>query len=1055
MNEKRRGDFEMTTWTNPAVMTENQIYETCGELENHYCTPVPSRQTSTVLNPVPLASTSSKYSFAHGSRKCATVSLLFLILFALFFVAIGCCGYAIFELQRLQSEVSSLREEISDLRASHVSDVRNLNASILEEARSRQATLLELESRSKESLGELSNTVATNFSRLTSDVSIAFSFLGEDVRTNLSVLSNVSLINLMELADDVWGNFTAVLNVIRELDNQTEGSILQLQDTIDSEISSLDARTSQSLQALANWTEVRVDGLNSTINNEITRVTSQLLSLGNMTSANITQLTARQKTDFEMLVSLHQSDTSRLESLIITQIDTLTTNFDQRSTQLETSVTSLRDEASENLTSLENVTRNSIFLLNDEVGRVEMELALEAHGSISQLNMDLRQNLNELSVSFSATLSDLEMQTKTNFSAISDRTFDSINTLQSEFQANLTQLRLSTTQNFEILVNQTQIQFNLLETTFQYGLGNLSVTTVQDLSKLSMNTELSIMNLNSSIMETRQEQVMADSVLQDKIDQFREQVEQNFTDTRQHFNQNIAQLMDDLNSNIEDLNSSDENILNRIDFLDERLGSTNERLNTSVEILQTLIAGKDDRLRTSLATVQADIEQLVKENVSSLYSSIQELSTTFDATSATLKADIEEVSLESFGNFTVLRHLISTLELQVDEYAEETRTNLSKLAMDTDEALDDVIANSITNLTQLQTDVFQALNTTNASLAQDIWNVFVFVNNSVTELAEVFLSDINETNTLLSQFVMELTYQLNALNSTLISTINTNEENFYQLQIILSSTTLLISSLQENTSLLIEQNMNITESLISTAIKTLGSRIDLTQTAIDFLEEQAHWNITELEYSLLRMLRNLQNDTQTEIELVRMEVEEEVEDLRLAIQANVTRLSDNISRVTEDLQEASDYANASLANLEASLMQNKNGLTQLAFQVEGSFTTLRETASYLNSNITVLTEMAESTALELNSTNLDVNSLQSDLRDLVLEVGLTQGNVSSVSSQLELLEDSLQTHLNSSVDLYQGCIEHRETCMFNPGFNDYYRECITDPLPINITVSFA
>lgn len=196
----------MNIWNPGAVsLTDNQIYETCSDLldsENHYCTPVPSRQTSGILSTMPLTGSSSESSCKlSSSKKCVVISFLFLLMLALFFVAIGCCGYAILEIQRLKIEVDLLRGEVDALHLVQREDTVSLNRSIDNEVQALTRRLLEIENKTEVATNELAQQIIATYNQLRTDVHNGLDFLSDEVRENLTSLANLSASNISNLAD--------------------------------------------------------------------------------------------------------------------------------------------------------------------------------------------------------------------------------------------------------------------------------------------------------------------------------------------------------------------------------------------------------------------------------------------------------------------------------------------------------------------------------------------------------------------------------------------------------------------------------------------------------------------------------------------------------------------------------------------------------------------------------------------------------------------------------------------------------------------------------------
>ena len=117
-------------------------------------------------------------------------------------------------------------------------------------------------------------------------------------------------------------------------------------------------------------------------------------------------------------------------------------------------------------------------------------------------------------------------------------------------------------------------------------------------------------------------------------------------------------------------------------------------------------------------------------------------------------------------------------------------------------------------------------------------------------------------------------------------------------------------------------------------------------------------------------------------------------------------------------------------------------LSNLQSSVNTLNTTTMDQQSNLQSSVETLTKAQD-------STDTQVNSLQSSLNTFTTQQASTTSQVTSLQSSL----NNLTRRVNSSADLYQGCIQDTSNCTFTQGTNLYWKSCTTDYLPISTIVS--
>lgn len=1029
----------MNIWNPGAInLTDNQIYETCDDLldgENHYCTPVPSRQTSGVLSTVPLTSASSETSSRYRpTAKCAGVCVIFIFLLILSFVAIGCGGYALFEIQRLQGEVETLRGEIDTIHMALRGDSVSLNESLSVEVQAQSARLAELKSSLQFALSGLEQQVAENFTLLMADIQMEYSFLSTDVQKNLTLLANISSLELAELANNVRMNVTTVVNELEYLENQTEMRFNYLQSTIDRNISSLEAHMEEGLEQFADLTVERLNILNSSLVEELNRLEAEIFTLERSTLLNISQLLANHKSDFEHL--------SSEISLLKTNVADLTSTTLQSSNDLQAAISSLSEETYSNISSLKNSTTILVTSLSDELSRVEVELSLEAHGNISQLNLDLRERLGDVSTTCQERVSDLEEETESTFANFNNQTDIRFTNLDNELQSNLTSLRLFAIQEVTALANQTLNYLEHIEDNIREDLGTLSGITYQNLTTLSTVTEQWFMEFENDTISSLSDARAAEEEARVLLNQTVLETARNLAESRHEFEQNILQLRGEIQANFEDLNLSDSEILNRLQALDSRVRNTSEELNRTENMLVLLISSETSSLRISLAHVEDDLSNVTSQvqNISHL---LQEGFNSTDILLLNLQHSLHLLATESFENITRLIVADEALGMDLEELAEATRHNISDsvaiLRTDIQSMLDITSA----NLTQLENDVTENFRLLNSSLHLEILDFSSTVSGSVAMLTTDISNALLGVYSYINSSIDDIGIQLEILNATILGleiTLNATSMDVTMLQALANNTIGLVIELKSNVTVM---NFELAQDITS-AFRDINSNLN---DSLLSLEMATYTNLTNVENGLSYQLQRIENETRADIASSRHETEQGIENLRSAVYSNITSSSINLSQALHDL-------NVSFLNvLELSIMESMNSLSQVEQNTKTNLSLLRSELGVVSLNVSELMGQAENFIDLQASTSLRINSLNSSICNLGQKLDATRGNVTEVTNELELLDGTVRTHLNSTVDLFGGCREEVSNCFYTPNSTEYQRGCDTPKMAINVTVS--
>jgi hypothetical protein len=1039
MDPKTRMNFDMNIWNPTAAgainLTDNQIYETCDNFldgENHYCRPVPSRQTSGVLTTTstsPLTMKSAKMSCS--KLKCVVgVVGVFILVLSLVFISIGCGGYAILEIQRLKGEVGVLRSDIAALRLAQGADVANLNETISTEVQNRATQFADLEVRLLSTSSELAKQLAGNYSLLSSDIQNGLSSLSADFQGNLTLLTNLSSLDLVNLANDVKLNITIVSDDLERLEKETDELFSNLQDSVKLNISSLQASMLLDLQNLADVAEEGLASLNSSFAEGIRQTDSAILSLDRAAYRNISQLSVNQKRDSE-----------HLTSLIMTSIAVLRSTTMQNISELSTSISRLRDDAYSNVSSLENDTTTAISLITDELSRIEVELALEAHGNLSRLSLDLRVSLSNLSLSFQRVFVHLEEEFQGTFVSIMNETDTRIAGLEAELQMNMTLLRQSTAH----FVNQTFHRLDQVEENVNEDLSTLSMATYHNLSTLSSITEQNIAQLENSTRSSLSELgAIADETRQ-LLHETALQAMSNLSHLRQEFKQALHLIRMDLQTGIGELNSSDSQILNVLQNLDVRINGTLEELNITGEMVLLLVSSEADTLRASLAGIERNLSS-TSYQVLDLNRQLQDQLNLTNASIIGLQGNILSLAQETYNNLTQLSNVDAALTMTLNTLAEESRENISDLLTLSRSEIQEARDEASANLTRLADDVMETLSITNTSLHREISNISLATNGMITLLKDEVSNSLVGVYSYVNNSIFDITIELGSLGvaiSNVSSTVSANSGDVTALvQAFTNDTISLINDVKVNLT------MNIIDLAhnIDTTSQEFNSHVRLLRADINSLEIATNSNFTELQGLLMHEISLSENRTRTDLATSTVETQERIENLRSTIYDNISESNGALIQMSRDL-------NISLLNaIDISSAENQYHIERIIDSTETNITLLRGELDALSLNILSVKGQVENLTSQQSLASGSINSLNSSIHELGLDIATTRGGVSDVADEVELLHDTVTNHLNSTVNLFGGCVEDVSSCSRLPDIREYESHCETQQKEINVAV---
>ena len=775
-------------------LTENQIYETCGndflDAENHYCTPVPSRQSSnTAPLPPSIRSTPSKTNSSLASRRqCVCFSLLFLLVFFLILGTIGCFGYAVSAILGLREEVSALKSEIQSLQRTQESDASHLNESIAREAETRRGKLEELESKMEAASRTLGDQVASNVSSLRSDVQDSLGFLRGNISRNLTLLSDLASLDLVELATNIVSNFSAVSDKLLDLENQTEGRLDAVESTIFSEVSLLNRTVSKSLLELANATETKIDDLGSSLEANVAHFTLDIFTLEQMTFKNITQLMAAQEESIQDLTTVQQSESRKFESLVTSTSSDIRTSTEQENADIRNSISRLANETRHSILTLESETSASLSSLSEEVNRIEVELALEAHGNLSQLNVDILARLNDLSGSLQGRVGNFEEETRETFENFTVRSNSRFADIETRIESNLTQLRDSAGE---------------------------------------------------------------------RIDQIATETTTNFTESRQEFEASLLQLQQQVQGSLEQLNTTDSEILAEVQLLYAEVNETAAELDATTNLLSFRVSSEASALRASLADTRDEVSNITV-GIQSLDTSIDERFSLANSLVLNLRDAIRTLATESHTNITELERDISeALVVSLNVLKEETQSNISTLATALDHRIAETALNANASLALLASSFFNSLNQVNSSFLSELQKVSSTtagnLQTALHELSGELFVLYDYTNTSLA----EVKVRLDTMDAVILSlnlTAEVSSSAIEEFQATNDATVALVRDVQTNLTSLVAANLELTQAALDSSTESLGNVIG---TGLAALEVHTCENLTRLEDDVFSELQRV------------------------------------------------------------------------------------------------------------------------------------------------------------------------------------------------------
>ena len=171
-----------------------------------------------------------------------------------------------------------------------------------------------------------------------------------------------------------------------------------------------------------------------------------------------------------------------------------------------------------------------------------------------------------------------------------------------------------------------------------------------------------------------------------------------------------------------------------------------------------------------------------------------------------------------------------------------------------------------------------------------------------------------------------------------------------------------------------------------------------------------------------------------------------------ATQNNMIQLNTEISLFNEQLANLRDMVKSLKSGVSSDvvkLVSDVGTLQNNHRETKANLSQLTETVStHSDAGSSQLTRVRYAMDLMNNNTWTKIKTLQSSVDTLNTDRNTTTFQLDSLQSSV----DTLATQVNSSVNLYQNCIQETKSCM-TPAITASFTTCETAYLPMNITVS--
>ena len=1009
MDDKTRNNFDLNIW-NPQTMTDNRIYETCDDAlgtENHYCTPVPSRDSgiSSVRSTSGLTSGIPKSAFQrHGiSGKTVGILLTFFLAILLVSVLLACSAFALSELQHLQVEMSSLKEELANFRYSSNNEVGNLTLAISREKQNREEQLNSFEDVVDSMLTGLTESTNRNISQLEFHLQSDLDVLRGVLSANLSAVANLTSAYYMNLTLALNTSFSTLSEEFDEFQSQYWNNYQIIQSSLDLHSSEIES-TNTSLSLLQDLAEDSRQNLTLALSSSVGSVRQEVGILSSGLQERIESVQNETLVEVSKLRSDHGSDVGRIEHTLTQSVEILSSMIQQNENHILSNISNLTSYVNSNVFDLQSSLNTSRSTLMSEIIRVEYQLAAASHSNLTFLSSDFEATIETLENNVRENLTRLERSAHESISSSSAETRMELSKLEQGTQANLTKFISATQSDISEALNQSLTQISQLEANV---LSNLSATSIQ-VSAAEQNFESQI-NTTLDTLESRTAQFRLE--LSSEISALRAEIRMNVTGLQVAIGDTRSSLQADL--------------LETKQTLLVETASNITHIQTEINL----------RFQNTESIFWRNISSLESETQSEIEKAVNQTSLMLGILRLDLNLGITSVSQSAAHNISTLQMLMTGL---IGELRLQTQRNLSSSEIELNRELV-----SMTSLLQHNLDSLH--NTTDADIRElqrvdnrtleIVGELELTVAGNLTQVRNTFRESLTGFS---SDFQMELN-SLNRTDSIILSLLGERELEIEKIVIHNNSTRMIITSIEGNieslTRKVSKNQMNISAvavGLNSIELSLHDLRIAMNDSygelglEIDFLFKESNQSFSRL-YNITREISERLNLSVSEIknDVVDQEhrANESIASLELRTNQSIRSLEEifqddiadlqsetysNISKLDNDSKTMIVQVNASLVSeIEEASYQSRQKFTLLTERLASD---VAELYNYANTSIESLNQTTEMLSLGLFNMSVVVSGNRASISELASNVSLARSDfMNSLQVATDEIHDTLQS----------------------------------------------
>jgi len=969
MDDKTRSNFDLNIW-NHQTMTENRIYETCDDVlgtENHYCTPVPSRDSgiSSVQSTSALTSGFPKRAFQRRGISGKSVGILLTSGLAILLVAvlIVCSAFALSELQRLQVEMGNLREELASLRDYSSYEVGNLTLAITQERESREEGLNNFGDIVDSTLVALSESTKVNISILESGLRSDLNVLTEVLSANLSVVANLTSAYHMDLTLALNDSFSTLSQDFAQFQSDYWNNYQTTQNITDLHTREIDAANA-SLYTLRDLVEESQQNLSSTLSYNIESVRQEVGVVDSRLQETIGDVHNRTLAEVSKLQSEHVLDVDRIDRTLAQNVETLTNRIQENENYIVSNTSALQDYVNAKFLEVQNTMNASRSSLVSEITRVERQLTAASHSNFTFLSSDFETRIEALENEVRDNLTHLERTAEENITISSTRSMMELTKLERDTRTNLTELVKTTQNDISDALNHS---FTLIS--------NLEASVLTNLSALSVHISAAEQEfekeINSSLETLKNRTAQSKLELSNEISILQGEIRMNVT--------SLQVMIGDVHTNI---------------------------LAELSETKQTLVAETTSNITRIQAITNLrlqDIESTFWRNISVLETELQSMlkivatntSLELGLVRSDLNLGIATVSQSAALNISALEQIMTGM---LDELRLQTQRNLSSSGMR--------FAWELSNTTLvLQYSLDSLWNVTEANV-HELQRVDNRTLESIQELELIVARNIthihNNFEEALASVSSDIHLELSALNQTDSALTNILQERGLDIKNIIihnNNTRIITAAIEEDIEHLAKRTAanQVNISVLSAGLNAVELSLNDLEITLNDSFSELHAEIKNVSRESNQSFSELHSSTRAingRLNLSISEAKSDVADLELRVNESITSLE---SRTNLTVQLLAQNIHDDIIGLQSETYFNisklDNDATTLFLQVNTSLISKLEEASHQNRHkFTLLTERHKEDIVELlNYVNTSIESV--NYRMEVLSLGLVNVNI--------------------------------------------------------------